>query len=214
MIELEERLADLGDELDLEHGGLVDAVMARLDEADGSRGRHRVWLAAAAAALIVVGALVVVPASRQAIADWFGFDAVDIQRDPDLSVPATAPDVVTGESDDPGRDPSDRVIEVQGTLVVLGEFDIGSAELDEALVSKRLAAETGVEWVTVGDNQGLWIAGEPHMVTYRSPDGEVVSERVAGNTLLWQDGDTIHRVEGFATLPDALAFATDDRRRR
>lgn len=34
-------------------------------------------------------------------------------------------------------------------------------------------------------------------------------ERMAGNTLLWQHGDVIARVEGFADLDAALAFARE-----
>jgi hypothetical protein len=34
-----------------------------------------------------------------------------------------------------------------------------------------------------------------------------VFERMAGNTLVWQRGDVISRVEGFPDLEAALAFA-------
>ena len=53
----------------------------------------------------------------------------------------------------------------------------------------------------------MWIDGAPHEVFYRDGDGEVVFERFAGNTLLWQEGDVLYRVEGFPTLADALAYA-------
>ena len=41
---------------------------------------------------------------------------------------------------------------------------------------------------------------------YDAAVGDVVVERVAGNTLVWQDGDTLLRVEGFARLSDAIEF--------
>jgi hypothetical protein len=42
-------------------------------------------------------------------------------------------------------------------------------------------------------------------------DGSIHEQRLAGNTLVWQDGDEIVRVEGAAlTLEQALAIAEGD----
>ena len=54
---------------------------------------------------------------------------------------------------------------------------------------------------------GLWIDGEPHELLLLGPDGEQTTRRIAGNTLLWQDGDVIRRVEGFPNRDAALAYA-------
>ena len=206
MTDLETRLVDLGDQLDLDPDPddtdeLVAAVLARLDEP----ATARTWLRVAAIAVLVVGAaLAVIPTSRQAIADWFGLDGVDIDRQPDLSVPATPPPV-----DDAAAVGTGTVVEVDGTQVLVGKVTVGQVDgqLDEGLVSKTLASDTQIQWVEVDGNPGLWIDGQPHVVMYLTPSGEVVTERVAGNTLLWQDGDVIRRVEGFPTLPEALAYA-------
>ena len=56
---------------------------------------------------------------------------------------------------------------------------------------------------------GVWLAGRPHQVIYRDADGEIRDDavRLAGNVLLWeQDGLTL-RLEGAASLDDALAYA-------
>lgn len=209
---LEARLRTLGDDLALdESDGLVDTVLARLDEcADPvtESRRHRAtlgWLRVAAVGLVVVAAaLLVLPSSREAIADWFGLGGVDIDRDPDLSVPDHPPAVDDAATAGPGT-----LVDVDGTDVVVAEIDVGEfGGLDDAaFLSKTLASGTAIERVDVAGDPGLWIAGEPHVVTYLDRDGRPVTERFAGNTLLWQDGDVIRRVEGFASLAAALAFA-------
>ncbi|MFP5487711.1 MAG: hypothetical protein ACLGHQ_05340, partial [Acidimicrobiia bacterium] len=59
----------------------------------------------------------------------------------------------------------------------------------------------------VGGRPGLWIDGAPHELAIRDEDGALVTRRFAGNTLLWQHGATIRRVEGLGSLEEALAFA-------
>ena len=141
------------------------------------------WLVAAAVALAVVAAALVVPSSREAIADWFGLDGVSIEQQPDLSVPA---------------DITDRL----PTGVTYDEFD-GSLDV----ITKILGDESAIRRVDVGGRPGLWIDGAAHELVIRDADGETVVRRFAGNTLLWQDGDSIGRVEGAATLDEALAVA-------
>lgn len=184
MNDLEQRLGELGDRLRLDADGLVDDVLARLDVPAPSAGSTRPWLVAAAVLVAVVAAALVVPSSRQAIADWFGLDGVRIEQQPGLSVPAFD-DLPVG--------------------VVVDEFD---GSLDPQLLTKLLSEDTGIQRVEVEGLPGLWIDGAPHELVIRDASGEVVSRRFAGNTLLWQDGDTIRRVEGLGSLDEALEFAT------
>lgn len=184
MIDLEHDLARLGDRLALDDEGLVDDVLARLATPSSARPSHT-WLVAAAVVLVVVAAALVVPSSRHAIADWFGLDGVRIERQPDLSVPANATDQLPAG-------------------VTYDELD-GSLDLD--LVTKVLGGESAIRRVDVGGRPGLWIDGAPHELVIRDVDGETVVRRFAGNTLLWQDGDAIRRVEGAANLDEALAVA-------
>ena len=53
-----------------------------------------------------------------------------------------------------------------------------------------------------------WISGDQHLfITYRR-DGSRREQRLAGNTLVWQQGDEIVRIEGVdLTLAEALAIA-------
>ena len=43
---------------------------------------------------------------------------------------------------------------------------------------------------------------------YRDADGDVREARLAADTLVWQDGDVIRRVEGDISLARALEIAT------
>lgn len=184
MIDIEHDLARLGEQLALDDDGLVDDVLGRLDTPAAS-GRSQRWLVAAAVLLVVVAAALIVPSSRQAIADWFGLDGVRIEQEPDLTVPADASD----------QSPAG---------VTYDEFD-GSLDLD--VITKVLGDESAIRRVDVGGLPGLWIDGAPHELLMRDADGSTLTRRFAGNTLLWQDGDTVHRIEGAATLEEALAVA-------
>ena len=186
MIDLEHDLARLGDRLVLDDAGLVDDVMARIAApVPAEPGVPSRWLVAAAVAFAVVAAALVVPSSREVIADWFGLDGVRIEQQPDLSVPADAVDDLPAG-------------------ITVDRFD---GSLDDALVTKVLGDGSDIQRVDVGGRPGLWIDGEPHELVIRDVDGETVIRRFAGNTLLWQDGETIRRVEGFPSLDEALAFA-------
>lgn len=205
MNDLQTRLQHLGESLELDDERLVDDVLARLDGDHQASAPRRdggaTWLRAAAVAVVVAAAvLLAVPDSRRAIADWLGLRGVRIEQDPELTVPATAPAV---------RDAAPigdaEVITVDGVEVMVSVID-GSFEPD--LIKKTVAEGTDAFAVDVGGSPGVWIAGRPHLVVYERDGGSVATVRVAGNTLLWQDGDLIRRVEGFPTLDEALAFAT------
>lgn len=214
MIDLELRLADLGETLAIDEPELVDRVLARLvDQPTGdlgvgaagpARSTPAVRRAAAVALVAAMAALLAIPGSRHAIADWFGLVGVDIERRPELSVPAEVPPADREPVSSGGTVVTLADIPVLVDAIDVGEFD---GRLDEAVISKTLGAETGIEQVVVAGHPGLWIDREPHVVSYRSIDGSSVSARFAANTLLWQDGDVIRRVEGFSTLAEALAFA-------
>lgn len=182
MIDLERDLAELGDRLALDDDRLADDVLARVAGPASSRSTPT-WLVAAAVVLAVASVALVVPSSRQAIADWFGLDGVRIEQEPGLTVP---PDVELPAG------------------VLVDRFD---GSLDEDVITKVLGGGTGIERVDVGGRPGLWIDGVPHEVVIRDGTGALVTRRFAGKTLLWQDGDTIVRLEGAPTLDEALRLA-------
>jgi hypothetical protein len=70
---------------------------------------------------------------------------------------------------------------------------------DIALVKKFLGSGTGVEGVDVDGALGVFISGEPHVVT--------PPNRLAGNTLLWVRGDTTYRLETALGRDAALRLA-------
>lgn len=205
-------------------GGLVDAVIARLDETparpDHRRAADRPWLRVAAVLLLAVALVAVaVPSSRRTVADWFGLDGVRVERRPGapaVSAPDPFDGVVAIGDDSPGAPPdadaSDgstapsigTVVDVGGVEILVSEF-VGS--LDNPTIGKIVGDGTDVQQVQVGGGFGLWIDGAPHDVSFFDEGGDIVFERFAGNTLLWQDGRVVRRLEGFADVTDAVAYA-------
>jgi len=227
MTMLEERLRSLGDALDLDTGPdatdadpteaeaattLADAVLGRLDEPPVHRG-HTVLRIAAALVVVVALVAVAVPSSRRTVADWFGFDGARVERRPDAPTASTPDPFVdaptTGAegsdvSDDPANGSIGTVIEVDGIDVLVSDF-VGT--LDNPAIGKIVGDGTSVRQVDVGGEVGIWIDGEPHDVSFYDERGDIVFERFAGNTLLWQDGPVVRRLEGFPDAATAVAYA-------
>lgn len=210
-MDLERRLTSLGQHLDLDDDGAVlsERVMAQIDveDVDADERRDR-WLGYVAAAIVVAMiAAVAMPSSRATIAGWFGLDGVRIERRDNVdSTSDTSPvAAVEGEvSGLPGPGDS-REVTVEGRVVLVSVIE--GVLTDEVLV-KTLNPDTDIVEVTVGDAPGLWISGAPHDLAFLSPDGSIVFERVAGNTLVWQDDQMIGRVEGFESVDAAIEFAS------
>lgn len=217
-MDLETRLVELGDHLDLDDGRgvLSDRVLARIDtdetdaagvDRDVRRGR---WLRYAAAVLLVAAVVAVaLPASRDTVAGWFGLDGVRIERRHNVDIPdepSTSSLSVDGDvSGLPGPGDS-REVTVDGRVVLVSVIE--GVLTDEVLV-KTLGPDTVIVEVAVGNAPGLWISGAAHELAYLSPDGTIAFERVAGNTLVWQDDQMIGRLEGFESVDDAIEFAIE-----
>jgi hypothetical protein len=84
---------------------------------------------------------------------------------------------------------------------------------DAGAVTKQATAGTTVELVRVGDSPAYWIAGDPHRLVVTDPDGLIVTDatRLAGNTLLWTDGDVTYRLESSLDRDQAVDLASDMR---
>jgi hypothetical protein len=74
-------------------------------------------------------------------------------------------------------------------------------------VEKLVDAGTDVHPITVGGRPGYWITGAPHAFVYLGPDGEDLTARLAGNTVLWSDGHKSYRLESALERDDALGHA-------
>jgi hypothetical protein len=147
--------------------------------------------------VVLAGATVAaIPSSRRAVADWFGFDGARIERQPDLSVPAE-PDPIDGGS-------VGTVVDVGDDEVLVSSF---TGTLDNPALAKVAGDGTRVQRVTVHGELALWIDGEPHEVSFFDERSEIIFQRFAGNTLLWQDGSLIRRLEGFSDVAAAIDYA-------
>ena len=82
----------------------------------------------------------------------------------------------------------------------LDQFD---ARLDFAIAKRS----PGVQYASVGGSDALWFE-EPHEVALLEADGSRVthSARLAGHTLIWQDGFTTLRLEGDVDLDRAVGI--------
>ena len=85
--------------------------------------------------------------------------------------------------------------------------------IDESLFAKVAVPGTRVEEVTVSGGRGYWLEGTPHQFFYRDAAGNPAPEtlRLAGNTLLWEQGGVTFRLEAQLSRDDALRIAASFR---
>jgi hypothetical protein len=181
---------------------------------------------------LVVGTLLVAllatPPVRAAVSDWFGFGGVVVERGSAGPGPAPPPpEVPRSQSLTAARDAVDftvwapaqlgnpdgvavsadrRIVSMTWTgdedgVVRLDQFD---GRLDFSLAKRA----PGVLYASVGGTDALWFEA-PHEVVLLEPDGTRRSQsaRLAGHTLIWQDGHTTLRIEGDLSLGRAVEIA-------
>ena len=230
MAELDAVLIELGRHVECPPApDLAPAVRKRL-------GERRAWrrpVAIALAVLVVaLGAALAVPSARTALLDWLGLRGVQIvrveqlppapvlgrldlggsvslaearRRAPWLLVPHEAPDSIYLSAAIPGG----KISLLWGTpahvRLLLTEFR------GEAFVQKLIAPDARIEPVDVGDI-GAWL-DQPHVLLYRNRNGQFRQDtaRLAGKTLLWQQGDVTLRLEGDLSKEKALQIARSAR---
>ncbi len=97
--------------------------------------------------------------------------------------------------------------ETTGVGLLLTEF---RATINEEFIKKVAFEATTLEAVRVNGGSGFWIAGAPHQISLVDRDGAVVPEtiRLAGNVLLWEQGDLTVRIESHLMKDDVLRIAT------
>lgn len=93
-----------------------------------------------------------------------------------------------------------------GVGLLLTEFQ---GSVGGGLLGKGLGPGTRLEVVTVRGAEGYWIEGNPHLFFYEDQNGQVEQEtmRLAGNTLLWQQGNVVLRIESALDKAAALRIA-------
>ena len=222
MTELERALVQLGRELDLPpEPDLRSRVRDRIER----RPRYRRALVPALALLVSLGIAFAVPDARSAILRFFHIGAVTIERVETL--PAASPRSLTA-----GLGPSLSLKEAEtrsglalvlngtrpqrfygrpGLIATLLQYrgkPVLLAELqgDQMGVSKKLlGSSTRFEVVRIG-SFGFWLEGGKHVLIWSPRSGEVaqMERRLAGNVLIWTDGDRTFRLEGGLTKGQML----------
>jgi len=205
----------------------TNGVGARLRRLGEATRRHRRRTAVAVAAVLL--SLLAAPPVRAAVADWFGFAGVRVERG-DGPGTATAPPPPTVGAETPLDEAARQVgftpalpaalgapqgVEVSADRRLLslswsGGPD-GTVRLDEfdARLDYTFAKNSpGAEFVAVAGDFALWF-DEPHDVVVLNPDGTPRREtaRLAGHTLIWMHGGTTMRLEGDLTKQRALEIA-------
>lgn len=181
---------------------------------------------------VVIGAvllgLLAAPPVRATLADWFGFAGVLVEQDSREPGPAPAPPEVPPDRSltDAAADarfplwapvelgvPEGVAVSDDGRVVSMSwrtEHD-GVLRLDQfdgRLDFTLLKSAPDVNYAAVGESAALWFE-EPHEVVLLEPDGtrRTESARLAGNTLIWQQGVTTLRLEGEVSLARAVDVA-------
>lgn len=227
MPELDQTLRELAAET---HYPPTPDLAARVAAAiPGRRQRRLVVVALAAAAVtIATGIAFAVPPARSAILDWLGFGPIRIERVSTLPrVPKPAglelgrPTTLAGARRlmgfriltlrQPPGPPGVFVDERSGEVtLVYGRLLLSELRGHGVFVAQKVVGPgTHVEEVRVAGQPGLWLAGRPHLFAYLDPQGGFRTGRVrlAGNTLLWEHGLLVLRLEGAETKTEALRLA-------
>jgi hypothetical protein len=81
---------------------------------------------------------------------------------------------------------------------------------DAGGVTKAGTSGMTIELVRVGDSPAYWIAGDPHEVVITDAHGDPVHDasRLAGNTLVWTEGDVTYRLESALDQGEAVELAS------
>jgi hypothetical protein len=193
---------------------------------DGLARRRRE--AAVVVTALLLG-LLAAPPVRAAVADWFGFAGVIVRNDPtparsEAPAPPPAGGTTTLEeatglvSFDPLvpavlGPPQGVEVSADGRVLSLswsgGPDDAVRMDQFDARLDYTFAKSSpSVSFTEVGGRSALWF-DQTHRVTLLNRDGtrRFETARLAGHTLIWEQGDTTVRVEGDLTLDRAVEIA-------
>ena len=236
MPELELALRQLGAAVEFPpEPDLAAGVRRRLGESPARRWAPRRLVAVALAVVVLaVGAAMAVPSARTAVLEWLGIKGVKVTRVDELPQASLlndrglgervtlaearrrAPGLVEPHLEDLGPPdsvyfsagvPGGQVTFLWGTKTETRLLMIQSP--GEAFAEKMLGPRTDAEAADVDGGPGVWFSGDAHFFVYRDRRGRIREEtaRLAGNTLLWQDGELTVRLEGELAKSAALEIA-------
>ena len=205
---------------------LASAIRGRLERPQ--RWRRPVAIALTVVAAVATGAAFAVPQARTAILDWLGLRNVSVmrvdklpnvpasgrldlgrqvtldeakRRAPWLLVPDDKPDSVYVNESVPGGKVSLLWGTPSNVRLLLTELS------GQSYIEKVIESDATVERVQIGSG-GAWFQG-PHVVMFQDRNGNFHDNRarLAGNTLVWQDGEVTLRLEGRLTKAEAVRIA-------
>jgi hypothetical protein len=235
--ELEPRLVALGAALDVPPApDVVPAVLARLPARRRRRRPARRTLAVALAGLLLLaGGAMAAPPTRDAILRILGLRGVRIERVPHLPPPPAGRRLPSGPGAGLGlgqRIPLARARHAAGFTALLppgspiaylgrdvpgGRISLlaGRVLIIEfrgtvmPFIIKMIGPGTSARRVRVNGGPGIYLSGAPHQVIFQPQTGQIQVDqvRLAGNVLIWQQGQLTIRIEGTRTLAQARALA-------
>jgi hypothetical protein len=79
----------------------------------------------------------------------------------------------------------------------------------DVAIRKLLDAGVRIQQVTVAGGPGYWFEGEPHQLFFADADGRFYEDRsrLAGNTLVWVQGDLTLRLESALSNDDSIRLS-------
>lgn len=85
------------------------------------------------------------------------------------------------------------------------------ASVEEAALRKVVPTGSQVEEVRVSGRRGYWFEGSPHLLFFTDARGRFVEDRsrLAGNTLVWEQGDLTVRLESALSRDEAVRLAEE-----
>jgi hypothetical protein len=97
---------------------------------------------------------------------------------------------------------------ITGVAVLITE---ARGHTNEQFFQKTLGPEVTIEPVTVAGHSGYWISGRPHGFAFTAADGTPYYDtlRLATNTLIFDDGGTVVRVEGDMSKEQAIEIGRE-----
>jgi hypothetical protein len=231
--ELETRLAGLRDEIVFPE---TPSLEVPAPAASRRRSRRRsLGLALAVVVAVSTAVLAASPGARSALRDLLGIGGVTAIRVDALPEPGAPPgylpgrpvslpvaqEAVTFRIRVPAAGPAPRAVLLderpsggavsfvwssEPTAIQLTQFE-GTENVRFA--EKLLGGGTRVERFRLDGREAVWIEGAPHVVRFLDRSGTLheSESRVAGNVLLWRDGEVTLRLEGRLTRDEAVGLA-------
>jgi hypothetical protein len=94
-----------------------------------------------------------------------------------------------------------------GVSAIVVEF---KGTIETQIMAKAIGPGTTLDAVPLGSGVAYYLAGQPHQFFFRDPAGNIQPEtlRLAGNTLLWEEGGITYRLEAQVGLEEAVRIAS------